>query len=117
MCCSWELLFACEVPRENKEQEEQEKLDKAKEGEAALYAKAEDAYVTFCKKGHLLDPLNATKVQDSVRCFCCVEKRGKGDTFSRRSKSKKNLKARMTEVKPVWTEYFPAEVQTAECHQ
>ena len=87
---SAELILACKVTHENKKQEEQKKLNKAKKREAALYAKTEDIYVIFffCKKDHLLDQLNATEMQDIVQFLCCVEKKGTGDTFSNHSKSK-----------------------------
>ena len=101
-----ELLLARKIARENKEKDEQEKLDKAKEKEAALYSKAEDAYVIFCEKGHLLDQLNVPELQNIVRFLCCVEKRGKGDTFSSHGKNKNTLKARICKVEPVWTKYF-----------
>ena len=86
--------------------EDQEKLDKAKEREAALYSEAEDACVIFCEMGHLLDQLNTTELQDIVRYLCCVEKRGKGDIFLNNSGSKTKLKAIISEVKPVWTKSF-----------
>ena len=41
-----------------------------------------------------------------MRFLCCVEKRGKGDTLSSHGKNKNTLKARIAEVKPVWTKYF-----------
>ena len=58
------------------------------------------------REGHLLDQLNATELQDVVRYLCCVEKRGKGDALSSHGKSKKTLKARIAEVKTIWTKYF-----------
>ena len=103
---SEELLLAREIARRNKEQEEQEKVDKAKEKEMALYNKAEQAYIVFCEQGHLLDKLSSTELQHIVRFLCCVEKKGKGDTYSSHSGSKKKLKERMAEVQPVWTKYF-----------
>ena len=42
-----ELLLAHKIARQNKEKDEQEKPDKAKEKEAALCSKAKDAYVIF----------------------------------------------------------------------
>ena len=41
-----------------------------------------------------------------VRFLCCVEKRGKGDTFSSHGKNKNTLKARFFKVEPVCTKYF-----------
>ena len=41
-----------------------------------------------------------------VRFLCCVEKRGKGDTFSSHGKNKNTLKARICKDEPVWTKYF-----------
>ena len=35
-----------------------------------------------------------------------MEKKGKGDTYSSHSGSKKKPKERMAEVQPVWAEYF-----------
>ena len=83
-----ELLLARKIARENKEKDEQEKLDKAKEKEAALYSKAEDAYVIFCEKGHLLDQLNVPELQNIVGFLCCVEKRGKGTHFRAMARTK-----------------------------
>ena len=60
----------------------------------------------FCEKGHLLSKLNATELQDIVRYLCCVEKKGKGDTYSNHNKGKKKLTVRIAEVEPVWTKYF-----------
>ena len=41
-----------------------------------------------------------------VRFLCCIEKRGKGGTFSSYDKNKNTLKARVCKVNPVWTKYF-----------
>ena len=41
-----------------------------------------------------------------MRFRCCVEKRGKGDTFSSHGKNKNTLTARICKVEPVWTKYF-----------
>ena len=103
---SEELLLAREIARKNKEEQERQKIDKAKEKEMALYKKAEEAYVIFCEKGHLLDRLTNHELQDIVRFLCCVEKKGKGDSYSSHAGSKKKLKERMAEVQPVWTKYF-----------
>lgn len=72
----------------------------------ALYKKAEEAYLVFCEKSHLLDRLTNPELQDSVRFLCCAEKKGKGDSYSSHSRSKKKLKERMAEVQLVWTKYF-----------
>ena len=72
----------------------------------SLYNKAEQTYIIFCEEGNLLDKLSSTKLQHTVRFLYCVEKEGKGDTYSSRSGSKKKLKERMAEVQPVWTNYF-----------
>ena len=103
---SEELLLARKIARKNKEDAERAKLDKKKEKEAALYKKAEDAYLIFHNKGHLLDKLNISELQDIVRFLCCVESKGKGDTYSSHSVNKKKLKERIAAVQPVWTKYF-----------
>ena len=102
---SAELLLARQIARENKEKEQQEKVDRAKEKEIALYNKAEEAYLSFCRQGHLLNKLNLEELKDIVRYICCAEKK-KGDTFSSHSSGKEKLKLRMAQVQPVWTKYF-----------
>ena len=103
---SKELLRAREIARETKEQEQQDKVDMAKEKEASLFRKADDAYWIFHEHGHLLAKLNLSELQDIVRYLCCVESKGKGNTYSKHSGSKKKLKERITAVQPVWTKYF-----------
>ena len=44
---SAELFLSRQIARENKEKEQQEKVDRAKEKEIAFYNKAEEAYLTF----------------------------------------------------------------------
>ena len=103
---SEELLLARGIARKNKEEQERQKIDKAKEKEMALYKKAEEAYVIFGEKGHLLDRLTNHELQDIARFICCVEKKGKGDSYFSHAGNKKKLKERMAEVQPVWTKYF-----------
>ena len=93
------------MPRRNKEREEREKADKAKEKEMDLRDKAQ-ACIVFRERGHLLDKSSSTELQHIVRFLCCVEKKGKGDSYSSHAGSKKKLKERMAEVQPVWTKYF-----------
>ena len=95
---SEKLLLVWDISRKNKEQEEQEKIDKEKEKEMVLFKKVEEAYIIFCKKGHLLDRLNISELQDIAHFLCSMEKKGKRDDYSSHSGSKKNLNERMAEV-------------------
>ena len=64
---SKELLLAREIARKKKQEEQQEKIDKAKEKEAELFRKAEEAYILFHEKGHLLDRLTVNELKYIVR--------------------------------------------------
>lgn len=81
-------------------------MNKAIEKEAALFWKVEEAYLVYHKKGHLLDKLNMSELQDIVRFLCYVEKKGKGDTYPSHNGSKRELKERIAEVKPLWAKYL-----------
>ena len=70
-----ELLLARKIAHENKEKEQQEKVDRAKEKELALYNKAEETYLSFCRQAHLLNKLNLEKLKDLVRYIYYVEKK------------------------------------------
>jgi len=58
------------------------------------------------EKSSLLDGLQTSDLQDIVRYLCCVESKGKGDTYSSHSVSKRKMKERMAEVQWMWTKYF-----------
>ena len=51
------------------------------------------------------------ELKDIVRFLCCVENKGKGDSFSKHSGSRKKLKERIAEVEPLWTKYFELEAE------
>ena len=57
-------------------------------GEGCFFFVAQFQCVVSCEKGHLLDQLIATKLQNIVRFLCCVEKTGKEDTYSSHVKKK-----------------------------
>ena len=65
------------MPRRNKEREEREKADKAKEKEMDLRDKAQ-ACIVFRERGHLLDKSSSTELQHIVRFLCRVKKNGEG---------------------------------------
>lgn len=85
-------LCAQKIAHKNKEDKEQEKIYKNKERETALFKKAEEVCIIFREKGHLLDRLNVSEVQDISRFLCCIESEGNGESYSKRIRSKKKLK-------------------------
>ena len=86
---SEKMLRARQIAHQHKEDEEKEKIDKAKEKEYALYKKAEEAYLNFHEEGHLLDRLGTRDLQDIVRYLCYLKERGKWDTHLSHNRSKK----------------------------
>ena len=81
-------------------QEDQEKLDKTKEREAALLLNVREAYLVFPEKDYLLGKLISSELQDIVRYLCCAEKQGtgEGDTHSNHNQNKTKLKVSISTV-------------------
>ena len=113
MCNSPEPLLAHKIARENKRREDQDKKDEEEEKEIALFEKTNQACLIFKEGGLLLSKLDKTRLQDTVRFLCSVEKR-KEDTYSKHSRSNNQTRERITKVQPVWTKHFAPSIEEEE---
>ena len=89
---SAELFRTQEIARENELKEQEDRAKEEKELALRIFEKADQAYIWFKDSGSLLTKIGAENLKHLVR-FLYHVKKTKGNTFSRRSGSKKRCKS------------------------